>query len=103
MIQRAVIFTQYSFIPAGGSDWLEGHHSTMERVLGIGIVHFNNKRGGVLMMMFVGDLRCVKKAEILYLIEQKCQLKFIGQEEVKYKIEFEQTLKRIYGDSLVVK
>lgn len=104
MVTKALIFEEYCFVPGPeGTDWLEGHQMTIEKKLGKGLVLFHNKRGGILMLMFGGDLSKVKKAEILLKVEELCGLQYIKQREAHYKIDFLNNLKWAFGDNLVIK
>ena len=104
MIKKAVIFDEYWFVPArGGTDYLEGHEETVSRLFGKGVVHFHNKKGGVLRMMFPGDMSSTKKAILLRKVEEACKLIYINQKEVQYQPEFEKILKNQFGEKLVVK
>jgi hypothetical protein len=104
MITRTILFTEYWFIPdVNGTDHLEGCQWAIEKVLGKGVVHFHNKKGGVLRLMFIGEMRTAQKANVLFQIEQECQLVFIDQKEVNYMAEYENNLKSMYGEKLAIK
>jgi len=104
MIQRTISFTEYWFVPTvNGTDYLEGHQRTIDELIGKGIVHFHNKKGGVLRLMFIGELKVIEKAAIISKVEEICDLEFIDQKEVQYMAEYERNLKSMYGDKLVVK
>lgn len=75
----------------------------MQEELGKGVVHFHNKKGGTLMVMFIGDPSTVEKAHIISKIEEKCGLLYVGSREAQYKPEWEGILKSQYGDKLIVK
>lgn len=104
MITRAICFTEYWFIvSAFGTDHMEGNQWAIDKKIGKGIVHFHNKKGGVLRMMFLGEPSTIEKASIIHQVEEICHLKFIDQKEVQYLAEYERNLKSMYGDKLVIK
>jgi len=104
MITRTILFTEYWFRPGiGGTDHMESNQWSIERAIGKGIVHFHNKRGGILRLMFIGELRTVQKAKILFEVEHECGLVFLDQKEVNYMAEYENNLKFMYGEKLAIK
>ena len=104
MIQRTILFTEYWFRPGlDGTDHLEGNQWLIDKVLGKGVVHFHNKKGGILRLMFIGEMSTTQKAYTLLLVERECHLNFVGQKEVNYKAEYEKNLKSMYGEKLVIK
>lgn len=93
---------EYKFIQNSGTDHLEGHQYAMDSLLGKGVVHFSNKRGGIMFMFFVGQLSMTKKADIILKIEEECGLKYIGEQDTFYKPEYEKNLRSVYGEKLVI-
>jgi len=104
MITRTILFTEYWFVPGvDGTDHMEGNQWAIEKALGKGVVHFHNKRGGILRLMFIGEMSTTQKAIVLFQVEQECQLMFIDQKEVNYMAEYENNLKSMYGEKLAIK
>lgn len=104
MIQRTITFTEYWFRPGiDGTDHLEGNQWAIEKILGKGVVHFHNKKGGILRLMFIGKMSTTQKAYVLLVTERECGLNFIGQQEVNYMAEYEKNLKSMYGEKLAIK
>ena len=94
--------TEYKFIQNSGTDHLEGHQWTMDKLLGKGVVHFCNKRGGTMFMFFVGQLSSAKKGIIITKIEEECGLKYTGDQDGFFKPEYERNLRSMYGEKLVI-
>ena len=104
MIQRVILFTEYWFVPGeNGTDHLEGNQFVVDKILGKGVAYFHNKKGGVLRMMFIGEMSMTQKVSAIWNIELECGLKYIDQKEVQYLPEFEQNLKSMFGEKLVIK
>jgi hypothetical protein len=104
MIQRTILFTEYWFVPGvDGTDHLEGNQWLIDKVIGEGVVHFHNKKFGVLRLMFIGDMSTTKKANVLFQVEQECDLKFINQKEVNYMADYEKNLRMMFGEKLAIK
>lgn len=104
MIRKVVILNEYWFYPGkDGTDHIEGNQWKIDKALGKDVVSFYNKKGGILRVIFIGEMSTVKMANTLYIIEQECHLVFCGQKEVQYSPDFERHLKWLHGDKLVVK
>lgn len=104
MITRVIYFTEYWFVPIiNGTDHLEGNQFFIEKELGKGVVYFHNKKGGVLRLMFLGEPRMIEKAAIISKVEEVCDLKFINQQNVHYLAEYENNLRSMFGDKLIIK
>jgi hypothetical protein len=104
MVTQALIFEEYCFwVGLEGTDHLEAIQGGIDDLFGKGVAHVHNKKGGVIMIMFIGELSIVKKAHVLLQVEEKCHLIFKEQREAKYQLSYIQNLKWMYGDKLVIK
>lgn len=104
MVTQALIFEEYCFyVGLEGTDHLEAIQNDIDELFDKGVAHIHNKKGGIIMMMFIGELSTVKKANVLLQVEEKCHLIFRDQREAKYQISYLNNLKFIYKDKLVIK
>lgn len=103
MLQLLLKTTKYQFIQGNGTDWIEGHQSTMNKALGKGVLEFSNKRGGIMDVIFLGELSTTKKAAVINQIEEECGIEFVGQGDAFFLPEYEQILNRMHDNKVIVK
>lgn len=104
MVTQIILFEEYCFsITKFGTDHIEAIQYEIDNLFGKSVVKVHNKRGDIIMVMFLGEISTVKKSHILSEIESNCNLIYLFQREVRYKIEYLNILKSIHGEKLVIK
>lgn len=102
MFTRALLTTEYRFVPGiGVSDWFELHASTVEKTLN-GKADIYNKQGGLIRAVIPGKHSTVRKAEILSQIEESTGLVYVDSREVQLMPSYGERLKEKYGDKVVI-
>jgi hypothetical protein len=103
MLQTLLVSTEYCFRPGPGvTDWFEHHQGVVDKKLN-GQAHVFDKKGGLIRVLILGEDTTVNKANILRKIEDVTGLVYSHNQEVQLMPEYGNTLKRMYGDNVIIK
>lgn len=100
-IVRAILFVGHKF-RIRGSDHMEGLDHFLKKELGHGVAHLYNKRGGIMYVLFPGDLNDKETEELIDKVAQLCDFEYVESVVEQYSAEYEKNLKSWFGDKIIV-